>query len=175
MDDKNVVKNKKAAFRRLVEYLKPYKKPVAVGVTTNIVLALASLAPGLIIGKLIVDRVIGNKLHLGHPARLHLLFISALALLLANGLCALCVYIRSVVMHVLGERVILDIRKHVYSRLQLLSVSYFDNRETGEIMSRITNDSEVVEEFITHAADTLISDALRLVALANEALRDCRG
>ena len=47
----------------------------------------------------------------------------------------------------------------------MLSLSYFDSRQTGEIMSRVTNDSEVVESFVNHAADTLISDVIKLFAM----------
>jgi subfamily B ATP-binding cassette protein MsbA len=167
VDEKNKPKNKRAAFLRLADYLMPYKRTVAIGITSNIVIALVQLAPGFIIGKGLTDRVIDplHKLGLSRSERLRELVLLAIALLVAHGLCALFTYVRSYVMHVLGEQVILDIRKQVYSRLQMLSVSYFDNRETGEIMSRITNDSEVVEEFINHAADTVVSDVIKLTAM----------
>jgi len=165
MEERYKPRNKRAAFLRLADYLTPYKKQVATGVLSNIAIALVQLIPGFIIGKYITDRVILNKAAISRTEQVHILLIASIALIVAHGLCALFTYVRSYVMHVLGERVILDIRKQVYARLQMLSVSYFDNRETGEIMSRLTNDSEVVEEFINHAADTLVSDVLKLIAM----------
>lgn len=168
MDEKkNIPKNKRAAFLRLADYLLPYKGPVALGIAANVAIGLVQLVPGYIIGKGITDRVIDplNRFGLAKSERVRELMLFAIVLLVAHGLAALFTYTRSYVMHVLGERVILDIRKQVYARLQALSIFYFDSRQTGEIMSRITNDSEVVEEFINHAADTVISDVIKLIAM----------
>ena len=164
-EQKHIPKDKRAAFAQLVDYLKPYKGSVATGVASNIGLAIIALVPGYVLGKQVTDRVIDNHSHLTNPERMHLLIVCTIVLLVAHGVTAMLSYLRSYVMHVLGERVILDIRKHIYAHIQTLSVSFFDSRQTGEIMSRVTNDSEVVEEFINHAADTVVSDVLRLIAM----------
>lgn len=162
MDEKHLPRDKKAAFRRLVDYLKPHKGSVAVGVAANIGLGLAALVPPLVYGRITDFAILGSA-----PAaeRYRMLIVSALALLVVYALSSVMMYARAYVMHVLGEKIILQLRKEVYSRLQVLSISYFDARQTGEIMSRVTNDTEVVEEFVNHAADTLISDLIRLVAM----------
>lgn len=163
MEEKNKPKNKRAAFGRLVDYLKPYRGSVAAGVLCNMGMGLIGLVPPLIYRKL-TDGVILN--HADPRAdRILVLVICALGLLLSYAVGAGLSYARSVVMHILGERVILELRKQVYSRLQMLSNSYFDNSQTGEIMSRVTNDTEVVEEFVNHAADTLISDVVKFLAI----------
>jgi len=113
----------------------------------------------------ITDVVLLNAHHRSPSERLYLLLLIALALFGIYATFALFNWPRSLIMHVLGEKIIRDIRKEIYDKLQTLSVSYFDNHQTGEIMSRVTNDSEVVEEFVNHAADTLIADALRLTAM----------
>ncbi|MCE5200172.1 MAG: ABC transporter ATP-binding protein [Armatimonadota bacterium] len=163
MNEHNKPKDKRTAFVRLVGYLKPYKTSMLIGVLSNVALGLVGLVPPLLYGKTITDHVL-----MGHgPAagRLKLLLAAVAALLVIQGFTSLVSFARGYVMHVLGEKIILDLRKHIYSRLQSLSVSYFDSRQTGEIMSRVTNDTEVVEEFVNHAADTLIADAFRLVAM----------
>ena len=162
-DEKLKPKDKRAAFRRLIDYLEP-RKWVYTGVAANIGLGLIALVPPLIYGR-VTDRIILGK-ELDYQARVSLLIVYALALLGLQACSAALSFGRSYLMHVLGERVILELRKHVYARLQTLSVSFFDNHQTGEIMSRVTNDTEVVEEFVNHAADTLISDAIKLVAMA---------
>jgi len=165
VDERYKPRDKRAAFRRLVDYLKPYKGAVALGVVSNLWIGLAALVPPLVYGRLMTDRVILNRLHESDGARLKLMAVCVVAQMAVYGSSALMLWVRSLTMHVLGEKIILDLRKQIYARLQTLSVSYFDNRQTGEIMSRVTNDTEVVEEFINHAADTLISDAIRLTAM----------
>lgn len=163
MEEKHKPKNRRAAFLRLVDYLKPYRGSVGLGIFANIGLGLIGIVPPLVYGRITDDVVLAH----GAPveARYRLLALCALGLLVIYALSALLSFIRSYVMHVLGEKIILDLRKQVYSRLQLLSASYFDNSQTGEIMSRVTNDTQVVEEFVNHAADTLISDVIKLTAM----------
>lgn len=165
IDEKFKPKNKRQAFLRLIEYLAPYKKAVTLGVLSNLWVGLVVLVPPLIYGSSITDRVILNRFDESAATRWRLLVISTVAQILLYGSSSFMVWVRMKTMHILGERILVDIRKQIYSRLQMLSLSYFDSGQTGEIMSRVTNDSEVVEEFVTHAADTLVSDAIRLVAM----------
>jgi subfamily B ATP-binding cassette protein MsbA len=68
--------------------------------------------------------------------------------------------------HSLGERFILDLRVHVYAYLQRLSLSFFERTSTGELMSRVTNDVNALEQFVTHGAALTVVDLLRLVGAA---------
>ncbi|MHB9037486.1 MAG: ABC transporter ATP-binding protein [Armatimonadota bacterium] len=164
MEDKYKPKNKRAAFGRLLGYIKPYKQSFTIGVISNIGIGLIGLVPAQVYGKLITDRVIMTT---SKPVsgRVRLLVLSVLALSIIYIASAILSFVRGYVMHVLGERIIRDLRKQIFARLQILSVSYFDSRQTGEIMSRVTSDTQVVEEFVNHAADTLISDVVRLLAM----------
>jgi subfamily B ATP-binding cassette protein MsbA len=164
LEEKNKPKNKRQAFVRLLEYLKPYKGSVVIGVASNLWIGIGQLIPPLIYGRWLIDRVVMNRFHEPEAARMRLLVISAALQLLIYGFSSFVTWIRMQTMHVLGERILLDLRKQVYQCLQGLSIGFFDSRQTGEIMSRVTNDSEVVEEFVTHSADT-ISDVVRLVAM----------
>ena len=172
-DEKYIPKNKRQAFLRLIEYLKPYKRSVAIGVVSNLWVGLIALIPPLVYGD-ITDRVIIDKAGATDAARFHLLWVYTAVQLAIYGSSSFMIWVRTQTMHILGERILLDLRKHIYIRMQALSISFFDNQQTGETMSRITNDSEVVEEFITHAADTLISDAIRLVAMCVVMFYVCR-
>jgi subfamily B ATP-binding cassette protein MsbA len=68
--------------------------------------------------------------------------------------------------HALGERFILDLRVRLYGYLQRLSLSYFERTSTGEIMSRVTNDVNELERFVTHGSSLTLVDLLRLVGTA---------
>ena len=65
--------------------------------------------------------------------------------------------------HALGERFILDLRVHLYAYLQGLSLSFFESTSTGELMSRVTNDVNALERFVTHGSAGTAASLLRLV------------
>jgi len=64
--------------------------------------------------------------------------------------------------HALGEKFILDLRVRIYAYLQRLSLSFFERTSTGELMSRVTNDVNVLEGFVTHGSALTVVDLLRL-------------
>ena len=65
--------------------------------------------------------------------------------------------------HALGEKFILDLRVRLYAYLQRLSLSFFERTSTGELMSRVTNDVNALESFVTHGSALTAVDLLRLV------------
>jgi ABC-type multidrug transport system fused ATPase/permease subunit len=64
--------------------------------------------------------------------------------------------------HALGERFTLDLRVGLYDYLQRLSLSFFERTSTGELMSRVTNDVNALEHFVTHGSALTVVDLLRL-------------
>lgn len=163
MDQSNKPKNRSRTFSRLVGYLTPHRASVAVGVLSNIGLGLVALVPPLAYRQITDGVILASKAPVSERQRV--LVLSVMIAMGAFLLSAALMWARSYVMHVLGEKIILQLRRDIFGRLQALSLSYFDSRQTGEIMSRVTNDSEVIETFVTHAADTLISDIIKLVAM----------
>jgi subfamily B ATP-binding cassette protein MsbA len=155
---------KTKTFHRLLQFLRPHYRTVAVGLAALIGTTLLQLVPQQI-HRNIVDVVFGNPRHLPQPVQMRDLAVRCMLLGLIHLGVAGLNRTRSVVMHVLGEKFILDLRRMMYSHLQKMSLTYYETRQTGEIMSRVTNDSEVVEEFVTHATDTLIGDSLTVVAI----------
>jgi subfamily B ATP-binding cassette protein MsbA len=145
-------------FLRLLKYLKPYWRWVVVSIVCLLLLTILNLLPPLF-QKQIIDEVVGQRL-LSHLPRLvlELAGVYALTHFLRFG----DLYLR----HVLGERFILDLRVLLYDYLQRLSISFFESQQTGEIMSRITNDVNALENFVTHSVGFLIVDLLRLVGTA---------
>jgi ABC-type multidrug transport system fused ATPase/permease subunit len=106
--------------------------------------------------KSIIDEVIGGS----ELSRLGLLIGALIAVYAGQQLVnAGDMFIR----HALGERFILDLRVHLYSYLQRLSLSFFERTSTGELMSRVTNDVNALEHFVTHGSALAAIDLLRLV------------
>jgi subfamily B ATP-binding cassette protein MsbA len=145
-------------LKRLFGYLKPYWKQLI------LIAALLLLSTGLellppLFQRSIIDDVIGD----GDTARLPPLIAGLVGAYAALQLVAVGEqYLR----HALGERFILDLRVRLYDYLQRLSLSFFERTSTGEIMSRITNDVNALEHFVTHGSSMTAVDLLRLVGTA---------
>ena len=142
-------------LKRLFSYLLPYWKTLLVSAALLLARAGAELVPPLF-QKAIIDGVIGQS----DLSRLGLLVGLLIAVYALQQLInAADMFIR----HALGERFILDLRVRVYAYLQRLSLSFFERTSTGELMSRVTNDVNALEHFVTHGSALTIVDLLRLV------------
>jgi subfamily B ATP-binding cassette protein MsbA len=142
-------------LRRLFLFLTPYWKTLLVSAFFLVGRAGIELVPPLF-QRAIIDQVIGNA----DLARLGL-FIGLLVgvYALQQLIDAADLFIR----HALGERFILDLRVRIYAYLQRLSLSFFERTSTGELMSRVTNDVNALESFVTHGSALTAVDLLRLV------------
>jgi len=65
----------------------------------------------------------------------------------------------------LEQTVVHELRSHVFAALQRLSISYFENRSTGEIMSRVTNDTEHVERIFIDGLEGALAASLTLIGI----------
>jgi ATP-binding cassette subfamily B protein/subfamily B ATP-binding cassette protein MsbA len=65
----------------------------------------------------------------------------------------------------LEQTVVHDLRRHIFSALQRLSITYFENRSTGEIMSRVTGDTEHVERIFIDGLEGMLTASLTLVGI----------
>lgn len=71
--------------------------------------------------------------------------------------------VRMNVMHILGQRFVYDLRTECYRYLQKLSLSYFDDHPTGDVMSRLSNDVNAVEDMVVHGVDQVISSIIMVL------------
>ena len=142
-------------LKRLFAFLMPYWKTLLLNAVLILILTILGLLPPLF-QRQIVDEVIGT----GDLSKLGML-IGGLVLVYAlqQLINAADMYIR----HALGERFILDLRVHIYAYLERLSLSFFERTSTGELMSRVTNDVNALESFVTHGSALTVIDLLRLV------------
>jgi len=159
-----VDKSKIRTFSRLLDFLRPHWGKVMIGITTLTAVTLLSLIPPRVYGY-IIDELLDNKHSLTLQDRYDRLGLVVIGLALVFTTLAILNRTRAYVMHALGERFILDLSRKIYEHVQSLSLTFFESQQTGEVMSRVTNDSQVVEEFVTHAADTLVADALQVILI----------
>ncbi len=144
-----------AVLKRLISYVKPYWKTLILTGGLLLAYTVVSLLPPQF-SRIIVDEVL--------PDRDGRRLIQMIALLV--GVHALVQFFNAgeqYARHVLGARFIFDLRVRLYAHLQQLSLSFFERVSTGELMSRVTNDVEALENFITHGITLTVVDLLRLL------------
>jgi len=69
-------------------------------------------------------------------------------------------FVRSYMAHIAGWGVVADLRKLVYNHLQRLNLRYYEDKQTGQMMSRVVNDTDLFEQLIAHAVPELIVNIL---------------
>ena len=96
------------------------------------------------------------------------------SLLIRLAILALIIYImragmqfvRSYMAHVAGWSVVADIRSAVYQHLQRLSLRFYEDRQTGQLMSRVVNDTDLIEHLIAHAIPDVVANTLLLIGVS---------
>jgi len=120
--------------------LKPYKAKVALAIVALIVGALSWLLLGQGV-KVVVD----DGFVAANADKLNQMVFVVLGIALMGSVAA---YVRYYLMIWLGERVSADIRKNVYSHLLTLSPEFFESTRTGEVISRFTSDTTVLQTVV---------------------------
>ena len=146
-------KNKINSYKRLLSYLWPYKKLLILSVVFMLFVALSNLVVPWII-KDVIDQVLEQK-------DLRMLYLVIVAILVTFFIRALTTFGHRYLMGYIGQAVIMDIRNVLYHHLQVLSISYYDRRRTGDIMSNLTNDiaalqTAIVVDFISLVQESAI-------------------
>ncbi len=142
------------ALKRLLRYLRPYWRGLAITTFLVFLNTGIGLLPPLF-QRSIIDDAIGQR-----QLQLILPLVGGLVLVYALG--GLTEFGDQFLRHTIGERILYDLRVRLYDHLQRLSLSFFERTSTGELMSRVSNDVNALEQFITHGT---ILTAVALVRL----------
>ena len=140
-------------YRRLLRFVAPYKWNLVFAA----ILLVVSTALGLVWPQ-VVQRVLDVGLH--DPGFLDFLVVGLVIVLLVR---AVIDGVRQYVMTLTGERVIFDLRMALVRHMQSLSLSFFNVRKTGELMSHITSDATLVHGVITQTIIQVLGQVLTLV------------
>ncbi|MDH4178972.1 MAG: ABC transporter ATP-binding protein/permease [Armatimonadota bacterium] len=142
---------------RMLGFVQPYAWLAALG------LGLAGLATAVqlvrpVLSKIIIDDVIGLQ-------RWHLLgkIIAVLALLFAAG--SGLTYVRAYLLAWLGQRVVADVRSRTYRHLQQLAVGFYERRQTGQLMSRLTHDTGHIQDFVADYLQEIVVQSFTVIII----------
>src|SRR5262245_29929178 len=140
---------------RLARFVVPYRSRIAVALGALVMAAgcVLVLGQGL---RHVVDAGIGS----GDP---HLLNTALAGVIAVSLLLASATWVRFYLMMSVGERIVADLRKAVFSHVLTLPPAFFDAARTGEISSRLTNDSEQLRQVVGFGFSMLLRNALMML------------
>src|SRR6202043_3536623 len=142
---------------RVFRYLKGYPA-LAIGMLACAIIGTLLVIVFPVVTKQVLDVVIRQH----HPEKLApLILLAVLTALLQNGLNSL----RLVLNNTFEQRVIFDLRSDLYSHIQLLPVRWFDNRATGDLMTRVLEDVNSVERMLIDGVEQGVVAALQIIIM----------
>ncbi|MCU0484517.1 MAG: ABC transporter ATP-binding protein/permease [Anaerolineales bacterium] len=90
------------------------------------------------------------------------LTIIVLAVYLAR---AVLQFLRSYVAHIAGWGVVADVRKYIYDHMQRLSLRFYEDKQIGQLMSNVVNDTDLFEQLISHAIPDVVVNVITFIGV----------
>ena len=144
-------------MRRLLAYLRPYWRQVAIALVAIIAGAAAQLAQPYLI-KTAIDRYIAAGRLAGLDRLAALYFVVLVGAFVAE-------YVQTWTMQLTGQRIMFDLRMAIYGHLQRLDLTYYDRNPVGRLMTRVTSDVDVLNDLFTSGVVTIFGDVFTLVGI----------
>ncbi len=142
-------------YKRLLTYIKPYLKRLAIAIICIIMAAAANLYVPWII-KDMIDKVLAQRDML-------MLNVIAVGIVVVFFFRGIFFYGQSYLVSFVGQRVIIDLRDVLYQKFQRMPLAYYDRKQTGEIMSYITNDVASLQNAIVDNLIELVTEGSILI------------
>ncbi len=154
-------------YRRLLGYLRPYRGLLLAGLGASLLAAVAASAYAWLVGPLLRAVLTGAPVELAGmtlPGE-HLLRVLPLMVVGVAAVKATASFLQGGWMQRLGQRVMADLRADLYERLLAQPPAFFEQRHSGELLTRFTADVPLVEFAVTQALSSYVKDGLQLLAL----------
>jgi ATP-binding cassette, subfamily B, multidrug efflux pump len=144
-------------MRRLLGYLRPYRWRVGAAVVVVLLDAVVQLA-----GPWLTMQAIDNGIRhrdLGHLDRVATLYLSVLVVGFGLG------YLQTLIMQSAGQSIMMDLRMALFRHLQRLPIAFFDRNPVGRLLTRVTNDVDVLNELFTAGVVAIFGDVFTLLGI----------
>ena len=145
-------KDMKGTFKKLMRYVGRYKAALVLVAVCLILSTVGSVASSYMLKPLLNNYILPGDF----PGLLKMLVLMG-GLFALSALCSFA-YAR-IMVHV-AQRTVAAIRQDLFDRLQQLPVSYYDQHQSGDLMSRFTNDIDTVSEMLNSSFASIISNVL---------------
>ncbi len=142
-------------LKEFIKYYKPYKLLFISDMLASLLISLSAMVYPIITRNMLNDFIPNSKYDL--------IIKFGIILLVIYIVRALLKYFVQFYGHVMGVRIQSDMRKELFGKIQRLPYSYFDNHETGAIMSNLTNDIFEISELAHHGPENVIMCTLMII------------
>lgn len=142
-------------FKRLIAYMKPYRKQLTITLALMIVAAVCGLIGPLFLQIAIDDYIV--------VADYQGLTIVTLLFLGTNLVNMLCMRQRVYIMSLVGQKILYRMRQDLFDHIQTLSFTFFDTRPAGKILVRIINDVNSLGDLLTNGIINVLTDIFTLI------------
>jgi ATP-binding cassette subfamily B protein len=144
-------------MRRLLGYLRPYTRQVALALAAIIGgSALALAQPWLM--KVAIDRYIAQR----DLAGLNLIALGFLAVLVGSFVFE---FLQTYILQYVGQRIMYDMRMQIYGHLQRVDLQYYDRNPVGRLMTRVTTDVDVLNDLFAAGVVSVFGDVFTLTGI----------
>ena len=145
-------KDMKGTFKKLMRYVGRYK-----GALVLVAICLVASSAGSVATSYMLKPLLNNYILPGDfPGLLKMLVLMGGLFALSAG----CSFAYARIMVHVAQRTVAAIRQDLFDRLQQLPVSYYDRHQSGDLMSRFTNDIDTVSEMLNSSFASIISNVL---------------
>jgi subfamily B ATP-binding cassette protein MsbA len=159
---------------KITDLLRPHKKTLVLATLAALVQSATDLLEPWPL-KIVIDNVLRSRPLNGWlndhivsrfgQDRMAMLEFAVLAVLVIAAIGALSEYAEKYLTTSVGQWVMHDLRQALYSHIQRLSLSYHDNKRTGDLISRVTSDIDAIQSFITSGLLGALINILTLVGM----------
>jgi len=144
-------------MRRLLSYLKPYRRSVCWAITCLLAGSGLSVIQPYLIG-ITIDRYIqGNDV--SGLNRIAALYILTLILVFVFG------FLQAWIINIMGQKIMYDLRLQIVRHLQNMDVAFFDKNPVGRLMTRVTSDVDALNELFTSGVISVFEDICKLTGI----------
>jgi ATP-binding cassette, subfamily B, bacterial MsbA len=147
----------KARHKRLLEMIKANRLRLFLAMLCMLVMAVCTAASAYLIKPAIDDIFIEKNLDM--------LRLIPLAVVLIYILRGLSMYGQNYFMNYVGQGIIRQLRNLLYDKIQDLPLAFFHEQKTGTLMSRITNDVNIIRDMVSHSVTSALKDCFTIVGL----------
>jgi len=153
----------KNVFWRLLKYSFPYFHYMLVAIAIVISLTFFTLMPPQIVRTAINTYILSDSLSAAD--KITGISHQAVLFLLVSGAIFLFEYLSILVTTYIGSKVVYNIRRELYDHVLMLPMSFFDMHPSGQLTTRITSDTQNVQEFFTSVITSIINDVFLLAGV----------
>ncbi len=144
-------------YKRLFGFLKPYRKKLSLAILFSVVVGVIASSPVPLIQKTF-DDIIGQK-------DFFMLKVIPIALVILYSVKAGLVYAQNIIILGISAELVVRVREQLFAHIHKLPFNFFEDNETGQLLSRVMNDVGIMQSTITRLLKEAIQNFVTLMAL----------